>query len=792
MSNEQDNNADDAPRVLWSELSRPGRPHPLIWHPWNVTAWSGAIGVGVASLDPSGLALGIGTAGAAVLGTAVGAGCVDVKHDSHRRFMYQGAALGTVTGLAEGAWCYAATNADLYENLWQPHMWGALGVGGLMWGVAYSLFRFGLQKVRNPKSKLAAKVRRKYHGDPWVRIFAEANFGTVTVDNVEDNWAGHSLVVELDDDKNMTSKHVLGAKNSIFGIARKVLKEEKGIVLSPDALTIEEVRDDAGKVKITVKERDVLSTPVIKPEHDMTEPATDDLCFVGRWQTGDLIELNALIPQIGGHGCSIGASRSGKSTYGRAMIAEHARRPHTIDWVAGISKFYGYIKPFMKPVVDGRARRPVFDMLGGGDEQGDAEFRSALQVLQAMYVLYLSRMSDPELPRDDGNNHIPSPEYPRVVGHFDEIDALIKFGKDNGTHKKFELPNGTKVSIPDMLTAIGSKGSSEGVCLEFGTQKLTDDFLGMAVSSVITNVGRRAVFYTPNGYDAGLALSDKERNHFKPNTFTNNMMVVKLGGQSGSVVPGKAFYYSSDELAEIAIAADQNDTIGTLSPREAAKLGQLYTERWNENRIASILRYFGGQLGNVAALTTVTANSARSTVESSADQGDGGTGRSGLIDPGETPQELRQGLRDIIARRRANQTGDGDGPTKDQNGPSGSPDWALDVMSQINELPVIDDDARTTRADVDDDSASTAGLPWPLDVLIEQFGDDPRRVIPNSELSEAASVPAGRLGMWLSTKCGVKPDNTPDAERGRAVADLKAAADRIRRGEINPDPMPEN
>ncbi|HWO61417.1 MAG TPA: hypothetical protein VNO31_15415, partial [Umezawaea sp.] len=139
---------------LWQTTSRPGLPHPLWWHPMNLTTWTGALGLGVDTLDLSTPTLAISTGVAGFLGMGVGAAVVDGSSDTTERYVHPSGILGGFTGLAMGAWGWIASSTDLFNDMWQPAPWLGLAAGGVAFGAAYTALRYRVAAARDPRSRI--------------------------------------------------------------------------------------------------------------------------------------------------------------------------------------------------------------------------------------------------------------------------------------------------------------------------------------------------------------------------------------------------------------------------------------------------------------------------------------------------------------------------------------------------------------------------------------------------------------------------------------------------------------
>jgi hypothetical protein len=766
------------PISLWEETARPGLPHPTWWHTLNLTTWTGVVGTGVAELHPSTGALLIGTAGAAALGMGIGSAVVHAPAPEYRGLLYGGGVLGTLTGAAMGAWAWIASANDLFNDLFQPTPWIELGAGGAAFGVAYTALRFRIAAARNPHSRLHKRLKIRASSGIWAQIMSEAGFGDCTVVDHTENWSGYKVLIKLDPERKDSTLTVVNAREKLTTIAAKVLAATEEISLAPDALDIQRTTD-ARIVSIFVRLRAVLTSVIDPPEG--TGPVTDpdELIQIGLWEDGEPIEAR----ESGPHGCAVGASESGKSTYQHGLTAQRSRRKHVVQWAAGMSKFEIFIEPWMRPVIDGRASRPVFDMIGGGSNGTDAEFWSAAAVLAAAHTLMTYRMASPDTPRRNGTM-IVSEAHPRVITQLDEVDVLLKYKIANKrgelVRPRFRVFGGRELTVWDMMLDIGSKGRSEGVELDIATQRITDDFWGVPTRSLLNNVQRRAVFYTASSQDSGYLLKNSKQD---ASLLRNHAMCLSLKGDA-KPLKGKAYFYDDDQdvPAEYAIRADQADTIGCLSGAEAQALAELYSERWSPERVGSIARYFGGRIGDLVTLDPEDGAPATSTTSTSSQAPDAED-----TDDGEERQQRtdgRQALRDAIAKATGN-------PSKPATN-----DPLRTTLDEIRNLPTIDDEQRNTHR---------RPVPEPLRSVIELFADHVGhlasehiavqlgRVAANADQAEREAA-ATAVANELRSITGQTTDQRRNAQyygtrrtRGYLIEELRAAAERIARGE---DPTP--
>lgn len=602
-STRSDDSESSAPRRLLSDIRGSGHAHPAWWHPYLVGAWVAACGIATSAAvaDPVVWVALLLVAVAAVAGTVVGAATVDVRDASHMRLMYEAGALGTATGAAAAGWCWWAAAMQLHADMTRPVPWVALLAGTVCWAAAYTALRLRLEAARDPQSHTAQKLKQHANGGVYEQAFADTGFGSVTVVSAQDNWAGERVIIELDEQRNDTYEKVQSKNSELRGALRREFKRQRGIRLPTNAIQLFQHDDDEATFTMDVTLRHVLRE-TIEPAHDVTVPVhtPGTPLQIGAFASGDALTVS----ESGQHGVSIGSTGSGKSTYYRALVTEYSRRSHVLLGCAGTSKFTGMVRPFLAPLKEGATTRLPYALAGGPD------FDSALRAVQTAYMLYAVRDNNPDIPRDDGGNLIPSAEYPVLFFFIDELDDLVLRGKEGTSHTKYVLPNGEKRSIPDMLSALTSKGRSEGVNLEMGSQSITDDHNKFGMAVLLRNVHRRALFKTLSNYDAKGVIKGTSPDVAK---MENHTLYFNDSEQPGA--PAKVAWYGSDLVRSALIAAERNGTLGALSAAEATAIGELWTQRWSRDRAGGLWHALGldpQDLPQQATASTATASTATS------------------------------------------------------------------------------------------------------------------------------------------------------------------------------------
>lgn len=739
----------------WQALQRPGLPHPAWWHPLNLTTWTGAIGLGVASLEPSNLALGGGTAVSGFLGLSVAAAAIGAaRNENTDDYVKPATWLGFTTGVGMAGWAWIASANDLFNDMWQPAPWFGLAAGGVAFGAAYSALRFRIAAARNPHSRVHHRNKMAKASGTWGEIMQRAGFGQVTVDAHEENWSGYTVWLRLDPDRNDTSKSVANAKNKIVGVACRVLSDQN-TAIGDDDITINHTRD-AMVVAVRVRLREVLTAVIDPPAATGPVHDPEELIEAGKWEDGDDIELR----ESGPHGCAIGTTGSGKTTYEYGLTAQWSRRKHVLNWTAGLSKFETFLQPWLQPVLGGDCARPVFDMIGGGSGGSEAEFWSAAKVVAAGYKLMRLRQSSSTIPRAGGKVII-SAEYPRVVIQLDEVDALVGYkitGKDgSAVRPRFALDNGEAKTVFEMMCDIGSKGRSEGVELEVSTQRLTDSFWGgVAIRDFLNNVHRRAAFFTMSRHDAAEMLKGTKLDSVN---LKNNSMYLAISADARPMA-GKACYYNDDTIAGYAVRADLDDTIGGLNMTEATALGELYTARWNPSRVGTLLTYFDADRSPTfrAFLDTRVADDTEMP----------SSGRTEQTPPLKPRPDFNAGLQQLrdatakVKRENAERLAAEAG--------AGRTDQTSDLLNRLWQMAPVDDTQRNT-ATVRPAQGSI------VDQVLALFPDDESGHVASADIADRLGrVPAGAselqrqnaasaVAQELTAATGLEPEQRRNASR---------------------------
>lgn len=736
----------------WQAIARPGLPHPTWWHPLNLTTWTGAIGLGVSSFEASNLALGIGTAVTGWLGTGVAAAAIGAaRNENTDDYLKPAAWLGGLTGLGMGGWAWIASANDLFNDMWQPMPWTILAAGGVAFGAAYTALRYRIAAARNPFSRVHHRNKMAKASGTWGEIMQRAGFGQVSVDAHEENWAGYTVWLRLDPNRNDTSKSVANAKNKIVGVACRVLSDQD-TAIGDDDITISHTRD-AMVVAVRVRLRDVLTSTIDPPSETGPVRDVDERLDLGKWEDGNTIDPH----ESGPHGCAIGATGSGKTTYEYGLTAQWSRRKHILNWTAGISKFETFLEPWLRPVLDGECARPVFDMIGGGSNGTESEFLSAAKVVAAGYMLMKHRQGSRTTPRAGGKVII-SAEHPRIVVQLDEVDALVGYkvtAKDGSVARpRIPLPNGEAKTVFEMMCDIGSKGRSEGVELEVSTQRLTDSFWGgVSIRDFLNNVHRRAAFFTMSRHDAAEMLKGTKLDSVN---LKNNAMYMTISAD-GPLMAGKACFYDDEAVAAYAVRADLDDTIGGLNMTEATALGELYTARWNPERIGSLLAYFDADRSPTFRAFLETRVTDTDAPLPATEEGEPAA-RPSTIDGFQQVRDAVAKVKRETAERAAAEAG------------VGRPDRTSDLLDKLWQMPPVDDTQRNT--------PSTRPLRTPIvDQVLDLFADDETGHVASADIAERLGrVPDGAselqrqsaasaVAQEITAATGLEPEQRRNAAR---------------------------
>ncbi|MFE2751584.1 hypothetical protein ACFXGA_06225 [Actinosynnema sp. NPDC059335] len=605
----------------------------------------------------------------------------------------------------------------------------------------------------------------------WLSIVSgDELLGRPRVIGWSDTWCGFDVTVELDPSRDDTASSVATKLSRINGRAARRFKQ-RGVVLPEGAVRLLTDPDlPADVVRFRVITRDVLREDV--PVEPVRGVSINEGIRPVRREDGEYATFDVRDE----HGLVSGASRSGKSTYEwevwRQLLSTRAEDDASLNdvlvWTAGGAKLPDLVGPFLQPLADGRAVRPVLDYVS------DPSWEETKKWLRVVATVVHIRHSAPlGVFKRDRNKIMPLASQPLIWCALEEADEVVK------NPEPIELPFTGKKNAGQIVTYVGSKGLSARVIFELMAQGTTEAMLGAYASSIKQNFLRRAVFRTEQKVHGQWLLPTGS--NLDSSALRHKSMFLKAEGID-SIVAAKAPYLDEERvIPELAI--DLQDHVTTLEDYTQQKLIELlgddYAARWSRARTQGWREYFAA-VGEFPSLEDATPPHVREAVRAGTSAGTSGTGSSsgttagtapgaGTRSPG-TPGE-KDGVQgrwfgtffvpDRLGAASPRPAGGGEDVPEEWRG----------LLDEIQGLDVAEP-VRPVRHPV----------PEPLARIVAALEGDDREFVSNADLAAIVGVDdTTALGKELRD-LGVPGRKRGDA-RGRYVAELRAAAEAWRRGE---------
>jgi hypothetical protein len=154
------------------------------------------------------------------------------------------------------------------------------------------------------------------------------------------------------------------------------------------------------------------------------------------------------------------------------------------------------------------------------------------------------------------------------------------------------------------------------------------------------------VFYTASSHHSVYLLKNSKQD---ASLLRNHVMYLSLKGDA-KPLKGKAYFYDDDHDVPPSMRSTRTRPTRSAAcpaPRPRRWVGG-HSQRWSPERVGSIARYFGGQIGDLVTLDPEDAAPAASTQASKPEGTDDGEERQRRTDGRQAP------LRDAIARANGN------------------------------------------------------------------------------------------------------------------------------------------
>ncbi|WP_345509446.1 hypothetical protein [Phytohabitans houttuyneae] len=518
-------------------LGRPWRDRAWL-HPLYGTATvyvAGSTIEAVVSAHPDWPVWAVGAATGLVGAATTAAGVLAAAGDRFTGWArgYLGAA-----GLAGGTWLTYAAVTSPYE----PKAVVSALVGAALFTGAYPAVRHAqleheahYRAVRaRPAPPVAAAVPqfRNPEAARWEGLLASVGLAGCTYRDREENRAGFAILISLPTTGKVTYRQVVG-KCDALEIATKMpegtVHAERAV--SPDGRTL------ASEVWIHFDVEDILTKTLPMPD-DHTPLSINAAFPVGLFADGEpiLLKLREIAMLI------VGVRGRGKTNLLNVIIHQLSRCTDVVIWMIDL-KGGRAAKPWLKPWLDGKVKRPVLDWVATTRTE-------AHRMLVGGHALIEQRANAGY----GGSKVEPTRQRPAVIVICDEIAALV------GQHARGQKGDGGPklYDLIAQLTLDIQLGRSEAVDFVLATQRGTVTMTGsgdlksqceLRAGLGVTSPQDAQSVFTGNAPAAKLLAKLKDK-------ATRGAVLIQ-DGDGGRISPGKLHFYGDGDamLANVHRAA---------------------------------------------------------------------------------------------------------------------------------------------------------------------------------------------------------------------------------------------
>lgn len=444
---------------------------------------------------------------------------------------------------------------------------GWLTAGTLVLGAVYALLRSSAPKWSAHVEEVRTAAAVENARTTWDRVLADVGLKLRVVE-VRETRAGLAVGVSPAGDTVVTFDTLRGRIPEITARASMLLGRE-GVTIGKDAVSVEET--DASHVfVIHVRTKKVIEQDI--PFEPLGHPATAaDPVDTALYEDGREVELALVGPEGGVHGCTIGATGSGKTTTVQPIIGRYAETVDVVQVLIATDKLVPFAWPFLRPWVAGRATRPGLDGVAGQNPE------DVLGMLAAVYLLVRDRNT--RLP--DSGQHVCTAAEPGVILWVEETADAV------GKCARIEV-DGRLMSFSQLVDAITRAGRSAQVSLQMLNQFALVDAFGAQGPEIFRNVTLRQVLRTMTSYDGTAMLPGLIGARADTTRLRHHSMLIQPSTEEPRVMPAKGYLFADGQIGELveAVAAHRPE----IGPAEAAVMGDAWTHRWAPERCPELVR----------------------------------------------------------------------------------------------------------------------------------------------------------------------------------------------------------
>lgn len=472
--------------------------------------------------------------------------------------------LGGVASVMAAGWLVYAGLAGPWQAL--PY----LVLIAVFAGAWYAVIRTGAPKVKAAIADEREAARIEAVTATWQALLQSSKIGLKVVE-ARPTRAGYVLGVEPADPSKPVSFDQLRMRlTDLTTLAASTLARD-GVTVGANTIRIEET--EAAHVHlIHVCTKNILRESI--PYEPFAEaPGTiADPIDIGLYEDGQEVTVTFGGSEGGVNGIHVGATGSGKSVLTNVEIARVGECGDVLLGVVASAKLVPLVYPWLKPWLEGKTAKPAIDFVAGQDPE------EVLLMLAAVYQI----VCDYNAQLSNEPTHTPTVTAPGVVLWVEEAGKMATRPEKIVTHDKLTVGFSQLVHLID-----GECRSAQTSLILLNQMALFESF-GDYGSEIQRNTPFRICLKTLSASDGQNTLPGVQAARADTTRLRHNSMLVQPSADEPRAMPAKAYMLVPEEIGAIAIR--NAGWRPELDPDIAARLGEVWTDRWNAARLPQLAK----------------------------------------------------------------------------------------------------------------------------------------------------------------------------------------------------------
>ncbi|MEU5874695.1 hypothetical protein AB0A73_24415 [Glycomyces sp. NPDC047369] len=520
---------------------------------WDVAAWSNPV-TGVLVLYIVGIILYVaGLPWSLVLAIGIVAGATLTWTVRKAGFRPLGVAYTAACSAVAAAWsAYASTTLtfNVFEIQQTLTHLGVLGGACLPLAIVYALLLAG--EARSHQARYLAQQTVNQRRTGTAAAVAKAGI------------KGWTMVSEGASEDRMVADFEIEPGGTTFRQALGLVEALEIALRAPfrGAVRLEQPRGyHVGRVRLTCARRSILADVLPMPPVPADPRSILDPLAVGAFEDGEpAAEVYAYQTTS-----SIGQRDAGKTGLQNVMIDNYASCADCLVWIIDF-KEGSVVRHWLEPFAKGQRPTPVFDWVGF----------TAADVLAMAFEL--DRIAGIRARARRGDKIRPDMDLPAIRLMIDEIADLTADA----------MTDPLKAKAVDLLIRVVRKHRSEGLDIDFYSQRATMSFLGPRARDLLSQTGIKNILRVDSASEVfnTLTISGADLGGVDPAGFTEPGSVLTLARGSRKAAR-RTYYLPTEDIPERA----KHYAMFRPALEDAAAAGatRAYRDRWSNPRMAAFL-----------------------------------------------------------------------------------------------------------------------------------------------------------------------------------------------------------